>query len=93
MYLLNRFRCLGKNTFKYCGFGLFGDKLPNLSTQTIKSIRKRYHSVDSNFSDEWINSMNEQQQEKINFIRNEVNFCHAFVSGKQLDKIFVFSDS
>lgn len=82
MKLLAGIRFWGKNTFNYRGFGLFGDNLPNASTQTIKSIGKRYHSNDINVSNQWIKNLDEQQQQTINFIRNEVNFVIYFIVEK-----------
>lgn len=70
MFGLDRLHFLGTIGLKFCRFGLFGENLLNSSTQTIKSIGKWYHSCGPNFSHEW----NEQQQEKVNYIRNEVNF-------------------
>lgn len=91
MNRLNALCVLGKNNFKYRGFDLFRDKLLNPSVPKIKSIEKCYYSNDINFADEWIKTLNEQQQQQIIFIRNEVNLVIHFIKfARKLNKIFVF---
>lgn len=85
MNLLNRFGLLSMIGSKYPVLTSIQNKSPILSIQRVNFVGRHHYSSESNNnnSNEWIQSLDEETKQRIQYIQNEVNVAIKLNEGHE----------